>query len=211
MSHAPLDVTEAGTELGSPERAPTGHPFFIVLNRGMQRLNRWLMLPCMIAVVAAACILSYSVAARYFLKIPTEWQDETAVFLLVGATFFSSAYVQQFRGHVGIEAVTGMLSPRVNHVRLIFVGLLSFLFCAFFAWKSWALCLEALRDGQTSNSTWGPKLWIPYSLMAAGMTLLSLQLVLETASRIADRDGWRGRDVNIGLEQKRQGAHAIET
>ncbi len=187
MSHAPLDVTEAGTELAAPEGPPHGHPLFAALNRVMQAINRWLMVPCMLALVGAACILTYSVIARYFLKIPTDWQDEMAVFLLVGATFFSSAYVQQFRGHVGIEAIPGLLSARVNHVRMIVVDLISFLFCAFFAWKSWTLCLEAFREGQTTTSTWGPKLWIPYALMAGGMTLLSLQLLLECTSRIADR------------------------
>lgn len=187
MSHGHIDVTEAGTELTAPEGPPHGHPLFAALNRTMQTINRWLMVPCMLALVGAACILTYSVIARYFLKIPTDWQDEMAVFLLVGATFFSSAYVQQFRGHVGIEAIPGLLSPRVNHVRMIVVDLVSFLFCAFFAWKSWTLCLEAFHEGQTTTSTWGPKLWIPYALMAGGMTLLSLQLLLECTSRIADR------------------------
>lgn len=187
MSHAPIDITEAGTELTTPEGPPPGHPFLAAFNGAMQRLNRWLMVPCMIALVAAACILTYSVAARYFLKIPTDWQDEMAVFLLVGATFFSSAYVQQFRGHVGIEAIPGLLSPGANHVRMIVVDFVSMLFCAFFAWKSWTLCLEAFHEGQTTTSTWGPKLWIPYSLMAAGMSLLSLQLLLEFTSRLADR------------------------
>ena len=187
MGHAPLDITEAGTELTAPEGPPHGHPLFAALNRAMQRINSWLMVPCMLALVTAACILTYSVAARYLLKIPTDWQDEMAVFLLVGATFFSSAYVQQFRGHVGIEAIPGLLSPRVNHARMIVVDLISFLFCAFFAWKSWTLCLEAFHEGQTTTSTWGPKLWIPYALMAGGMTLLSLQLLLEFTSRIVDR------------------------
>ncbi len=213
MSHGHLEVTEAGAELAAPQGPLHVNPFFDGLNRAMQALNRWLMIPCMLALVAAACILSYSVAARYFFKIPTEWQDETAVFLLVGATFFSSAYVQQFRGHVGIEAVPGLLSPRVNHFRMIVVDAISFLFCAFFAWKSWALCLEALHEGQTSNSTWGPKLWIPYSLMSLGMTLLALQLLIELTSRLADPSRGRAPDpaANIGRDVKQSGAGEVET
>ena len=186
MSHG-YDVTEAGLELTEPEHPPPGHPLLAKLDRAMQVINRCAMVPCMLALFAAAAILTYSVVARYFLKIPTDWQDEMAVFLLVGATFFSGAYVQSFRGHVGIEALAGILPDSVNRVRMIFVDLVSFLFCAFFSWKSWTLCLEAWHEGQTTTSTWGPSLWIPYSMMAAGMTLLSLQLLLEFLGRVVDK------------------------
>jgi TRAP-type C4-dicarboxylate transport system permease small subunit len=186
MTHN-FDITEAGRELAAPERVAPGHPLLAKLDRAMRLINRWTMVPCMVAMFASACILTYSVAARYFLKIPTEWQDETAIFLLVGTTFFSGAYVQSFRGHVGIEALPSILSPRANRVRMLFVDLLSFLFCAFFAWKSWTLFGEAWHEGQRTNSTWAPALWIPYSLMAAGMTLLSLQLLVELLSRIVGK------------------------
>ncbi len=33
------------------------------------------------------------------------------MFLLVGATFMTAAYVQGQRGHIGIEAFVGLLSP----------------------------------------------------------------------------------------------------
>jgi len=163
------------------------HPLLAGWARAMRTLNRWVMVPCMGAVVLAAGILSYSVAARYFFKIPTEWQDETAIFLLIGATFFSGAFVQSQRGHIGVEAVAGLLSPRVNAVRMAVVEVVSLVFVAFFAWKSWALFREALHEGHTSNSTWGPPMWIPYAIMALGMSLLALQLALEVASRVLVR------------------------
>ena len=53
----------------------------------------------------------------------------------------------------------------------------SFAFCAFFSWKSWTLLHEAIHEGQTTSSSFGPPLWIPYGLMAVGMTLLSLQML----------------------------------
>lgn len=187
MSHG-FDVGEPGPELHDPERlGGAGHPAVAALDRALKFVNRLVMVPCMGAVLLAAAILTYSVAARYFLKIPTEWQDETAIFLLMGATFFSGAYVQSFRGHVGVEAVAGLLGPRANHLRMMFVEAVSFAFCTFFAWKSWTLFAESLREGHSSNSTWGPPLWIPYSLMAAGMTLLAVQLALELTSRVVNR------------------------
>jgi TRAP-type C4-dicarboxylate transport system permease small subunit len=154
----------------------------------MARLNGALMGLSMVAIVAAACILTGSVILRYFLKVPTDWQDEASVFLLVAATFLCSAYVQSYRGHVGIEAIASLLPAAVNRVRLIFCDAVSFLFCAFFAWKSWTLFHEAWVEGQTTSSTWAPPLTIPYSSMAAGMTLLALQLLLQLLQHFSGKD-----------------------
>jgi len=140
-----------------------------------------------VALVAASFVLTYSVIVRYFLKISTDWQDEMSVFLIVGAVFMSSAAVQAFRGHVAIETIIGLLPSRVNMVRQILVDLASLAFCAFFAWKSWTLLHEAWVEGFHSGSTWGPPLWIPYSLMAVGMTLLSLQILLQVVHELRRR------------------------
>jgi TRAP-type C4-dicarboxylate transport system permease small subunit len=144
------------------------------LNLGVLRLS-------MLALVLTSVVLTYSVVTRYFLKIATDWQDEASVFMLVGAMFMCTAYVQSLRGHVGIEALATILPASVNRVRVILVDLVSTLFCSFFSWKSWALFHEAWSEGQTTSSSFAPPLWIPYSLMAAGMTLLALQLLLQTA------------------------------
>lgn len=61
-------------------------------------------------------------------------------------------------------------------------------FCAFFSWKSWTLLHEAFVDEQTTSSTWGPPLWIPYGLMTVGMTLLCLQLLLQVMVRVSDEE-----------------------
>lgn len=145
-------------------------------------INRLLAGVSMVAMLVAAGILTSSVVTRYFLKLPTDWQDEASEFLLVGATFLSGAYVQAARGHIGIGLLSGLLPPRWNRLRLCVADLLSLLFCSFFAWKSWTLWLEAVREGQVTDSTWAPPLWIPYGLMATGMTILSLQLALQVAA-----------------------------
>jgi TRAP-type C4-dicarboxylate transport system permease small subunit len=149
------------------------------IDRAMRAANRVIVVPCMLALLAAAGLLTVSVVARYFLHAPTDWQEETSVLLLVGATFLSGAYVQAQRGHVAIEVLSTLLPPRLNRVRQFVADLISALFCGFFAWKSWTLWHEAWVEGQTSNSTFAPPMWIPYGLMAAGMTLLTLQIVLQ--------------------------------
>lgn len=157
------------------------------VNTAMAILNRIIVILCSTALIAASAILSYSVVARYFFNAATYWQDEAAVFLLVGGTFLSTAFVQSRRGHIGIEALTGYLSARGNAIRTMAVDATSLLFCCFFSWKSWTLLHEAWVDGQVSGSTWAPPLWIPYGTMAVGMTLMSLQIALQLVSAIDAR------------------------
>lgn len=152
--------------------------------RAMLAINRAMVVLGMLALLVASCVLTYSVVSRYVMQASTDWQDEAAVFCLVGATFLCGAFVQSLRGHVGIEAVAGLLPRAVNRLRLTFVDLMCVLFCAFFAWKSWALFHEAWVDGQTTSSSWAPPLWIPYGLMSLGMTFLSLQLLVQLTARL---------------------------
>jgi TRAP-type C4-dicarboxylate transport system permease small subunit len=173
MMHGPL------RDQNDNSNAATGNPLVAALERALAFCNNIIVVFAAIAMIAACAILSYSVLGRALFHSPNYWQDEAAVFLLVGAVFMTSAYVQQQRGHIGIEAFIGLLSPAVNRVRLWLVDVVSFLFCAFFAWKSWTLTHDAWVDGQVSNSMWSPPLTIPYGLMAVGMTLLCMQILLQ--------------------------------
>ncbi|MBS0319042.1 MAG: TRAP transporter small permease [Proteobacteria bacterium] len=157
------------------------------LARLLAVVNRLAVGVGMLALLAAALVLTSSVVTRYLFHMATDWQDEIAVFCLTGATFLCGAWVQSQRGHVGIDAIAGYLSPRVNAWRRRVVDVLTFVFCAFFAWKSWALWHEAFRDGATTGSTFAPPLAIPYGLMAAGMTLLALQVLLQIVTRGGER------------------------
>ncbi|MFZ6675934.1 TRAP transporter small permease [Undibacterium sp. Xuan67W] len=159
------------------------------ISRLLDHFNKFLMNLSMLALVLTACILTYSVVSRYFFKAPTDWQDEASVFMLVGVTFFCTAYVQSYRGHIGIEALASLLPAKVNAFRMFMVDVLSFLFCAFFSWKSWTLWHEAFVDGQTTTSTFAPPLWIPYGMMAFGMSLLTLQLFVQVLARVTNKRG----------------------
>lgn len=177
-----------GFELEGAAKPGTSVPRSAVLaffSAALDALNRFVLRVSMVALLVTAAVLTYSVVTRYFLKSSTDWQDEASVFMLVGATFMTAAYVQSLRGHVGIEALATLLPAGVNRVRLVLVDVVSALFCSFYSWKSWTLFYEAWTEGQTTSSSFAPPLWIPYSLMSAGMTLLAIQLVLQSAVRLS--------------------------
>lgn len=182
MTHG-FDAATAAAEAPRAAEPRVPGPLGVV-DRAMKALNHVILVLGGLALVVACAVLSYSVIARHFWGEATDWQDETALFLIVGATFLSAAGVQARRGHVAIEAVSGLLPERANRVRLLLADVISLAFVVFFAWKSWILLHEAWVDGQTSQSTWGPPLWIPYSLMAVGMSLLSVQFVVQILEAI---------------------------
>ena len=177
----PPESAETGARTGIDPATPRA---LLPLARALAMANRVMVGFGMLALLAASLVLTSSVVTRYLFKSSTDWQDETAVFLLVGATFLCGAFVQSIRGHVGIEAVSTLLSKRADAFRRIGVDLLCLAFCALFAWKSWTLLHEAWVDKQTTSSSWAPPLWIPYSLMSIGMTLLALQLVVHLAASV---------------------------
>lgn len=156
------------------------HLFALKLNRSLAKLHGMLLALGMLSLLAAAVVLTYSVFARYFFKLTTDWQDEAAVFCLVGTTFLCAGQVQMLRGHIGIEAIKGLLPVRLEQARYFLIDLTALVFCSFFAWKSWTLCHEAWAENYTTSSSWGPPLWIPYALMAMGVSVLALQLLAQT-------------------------------
>jgi TRAP-type C4-dicarboxylate transport system permease small subunit len=177
MSHGGGGSLSASIDPDTPE-------LLMPLARALQWFNQAMVILGMAGLLVASLVLTYSVISRYVMQASTDWQDEAAVFCLVGATFLCGAFVQELRGHVGIEAIAGLLPKSVNRFRLMCVDLLSMLFCSFFSWKSWTLFHEAWVENQTTSSSWAPPLWIPYGLMAAGMTLLSLQLLVQLTARV---------------------------
>ena len=179
---ASLPPTSA--EMATSPIDPATPRVLLPLARLLAVANRCTVAFGMLALLGASLVLTSSVVTRYVWKASTDWQDETAVFLLVGATFLCGAFVQSIRGHVGIEALSTLLSQRVDAARRVGVDLLCLAFCALFAWKSWTLLHEAWVDKQTTSSSWAPPLWIPYGLMALGMTLLTLQLAVHLSASI---------------------------
>jgi tripartite ATP-independent transporter DctM subunit len=156
-------------------------PPSVGLKGALRSVNEALFTLSALSLVAASLVLTVGVVIGHILGQALVWQDEVTIFLVAGAIFLSAAMVQSTRGHIGIEVFAAVLPPRANFARHNVVDAISFAFLTFFAWKSAGLLYEALNEGQTSHSAWGPPLWIPYSLLTVGMALLALQAAWQVA------------------------------
>ena len=179
MTHG-MDAAAAGAP--PPEDVPRDG-IAGALQRVVTVLNDLMAVFSALAIAAAGLILTWEVIGRYFLAIPSDWQDELSAMLLIGATFASAAWTQARRGHVAIDALGVLLPPALDRVRRRAADVIACVFCGFFAVKSWELLAEAWEEGQTTPSAWGSPLWIPYAAMALGMSLLAVQQLLQALKR----------------------------
>ncbi len=161
-------------------------PQNVVDERGAAALlgivNRFAFRLSAVALVSAAFVLTFGVVTGHITKSSVLWQDEVTIFLIAGAIFLSAATVQAGRGHVGIDLLDHWF-PASKAGRRLVVDAVMLCFSLIFAWKTAMLLHEAYVDGQTSQSAWGPPLWIPYALLCGGMVLLALQVALQVATR----------------------------
>jgi TRAP-type C4-dicarboxylate transport system permease small subunit len=160
---------------------PGGAPALVrgPVARLLDGIDRVLVVAAIAATVCAGLVLTYSVFVRGVLHWSTDWQDEISVFLLVGATFLSAPWVQARRGHIAIEAVSGLLSPAADRVRLLLVDTICLAFTLVFGWQCWSLFVDAIQSGEVTDSVFAPPLWFPYSLMTGGITLLACRFGLQ--------------------------------
>ena len=152
-------------------------------SRGVTAINTLTGYLSGVLIVICSAVLVFEVVVRYWLGWATDWEIEMSIMLLIVATFMSAAFTQASRGHVGIEVLDALLSPRANRWRSVLGDILSMAVCIFIAWHAWKFFHEAWSDGKMSNTAWAPKLWPAYLCMALGMTMLSLQMLVQLGDR----------------------------
>ena len=131
-----------------------------------------------LSIVVATLAVTEGVLVRYIFRIPTIWQVELAVYMLMCATFLGSPWVLKEKGHINIQLITSRFSSRTNAILNLCTSLVAFAFCFLVAWKGWVMWYEAYKGGWVSESLWSVPLVYPYLIIPVGMTLTALQFLV---------------------------------
>ena len=132
------------------------------------KLTNWLAKAC--GIFAAGClflsivIITELVFERYLFKNAITWQTELVTMLLVASTFIGSAYV---------------LSEKNVTKLKIFTDSLCLIFFLILFYVSYEITYEAFIKNYNTGTVWGPPLWIPYSSMLIGATLMTMSYISE--------------------------------
>ena len=140
------------------------------------------------ALLLSILVIVELVFERYFFQNAITWQTELVTILLVASTFIGSAYVLSEKAHVSMDWVYDFLS-KSNIIKLkIFTSLLSLLFFLVLFYFTFLMVEEAFIKNYTTGTIWDPPLWVPYSSMLIGATLMILQYIAEIIKLLDDKD-----------------------
>ena len=141
----------------------------------------------------AACLIGASILIvcqmvlwRYVLVASTTWQTDFVTFALVGATIVGSPYVLREGGHVKVDLVTNAAPPALRRVFLVISYITIMAMAAIFAWKGGILTLEAWHGAWVTETVAELPLWLPYSALPVGFTLLGLQALADMIVNLED-------------------------
>ena len=139
----------------------------------------------------AACLIGASILIvcqmvmwRYVLVASTSWQTDFVTFALVGATIVGSPYVLREGGHVKVDLVTNAASPALRRIFLVISYVTVMILAAIFAWKGGILTWEAWHGSWVTETVAELPLWVPYSALPIGFSLLGLQALADLIVRL---------------------------
>ena len=131
------------------------------------------------------------VVMRYFLRTPLEWVVEINEYLLLYLTFLGAGWLLRAQGHVRVDVVVRMMSPRGKAVVEVLACVVGALICLivvlYGGYVTWGLWLR--------NAISATVLEVSMAPIVAVVPLGALALMLEFCRRLARVvRAWRARD-----------------
>ena len=130
-------------------------------------------------IAAGVIVVCEMVILRYVFGESTIWQTDFTTYCLIAATFVGSPYVLMTRGHVNVDVLPHYLGPKARRRLACASSFVTIGFAVILAVLTTNFWMEAWEQRWVSDTMWRARLWIPYSSMPIGLTLLTLQAIAE--------------------------------
>ena len=127
-------------------------------------------------ILGSVLITCQSIWVRFVMNGSTIWQTEMVVYLMIAATSLGLPYVQLLKGHVNVDLLTHLLSPKGQKIVSALAYLATMLVVMLIVFYGFELFQIAYQRNWKSETIWGVRLWIPYLSLPVGFGLFFLQL-----------------------------------
>jgi len=131
-------------------------------------------------ILAAVLITCQMIWVRFVMNGSTIWQTEGVTYLMIAATMLGLPYVQYLRGHVNVDLLPLLLGVGARKALAVLVLGATLAVVGAMFWHGYGFWHEAWDWGETSNTPWNPKLWVPYLALPLGFGLYALQLFADS-------------------------------
>ena len=135
----------------------------------------------------AVLVISFEVAMRYALNMPTNWGHETMVLLLAILYVILGGYCHYYRAHVRVDVFYASLTLRGRAILDVGTSIFFFIYAISFTYTSWQFYWSSQTmlgggtlfgyelTGELSLTDWSPPLYGVKFMMPLGGLLLFLQ------------------------------------
>ena len=139
----------------------------------VDRLNEWMGLFWGSMVVLVTIAVLYEVMARTVFGAPTDWGNETTIYLSAMAYLLAGGYALLHRRHVRIDVLYQTLSKRTQARLDAFTFLFFLAYMLTLIWVGGKDAWNAFEIGETTSTPWNPVIWpVKLSIPVAGLLLL---------------------------------------
>lgn len=125
------------------------------------------------SVCLVTLAVMYEVIARTTFGSPTQWANETTVYLSAMTYLLAGGYALLHRGHVRIDVIYGTLSQRTRTRLDAFTFVFFVLYVGTLVWVGWNMGWMSFQQNETTGTPWNPYIWpVKLAIPAAGLLLL---------------------------------------
>jgi TRAP-type C4-dicarboxylate transport system permease small subunit len=117
----------------------------------------------------------FEVIMRYFLNRPTRWVLEFSEYMLLYMAFLPGAWVLKREGHVRIDLLLNVFSPKVQTMINTVTSGIGVLLCGLFFWFSATLTWETFQSGEILFRAVHVPKWSVLVAIPIGLLLLTFQ------------------------------------
>ena len=156
--------------------------------RGIRRVSQFCGVVAAALIALGVLVVCEMVFVRYVLNQNTIWQTDFVTWSLVAAAFIGSPYLLLTRGHVNVDVLPLYLGKRARWWLAFGSIVMSLAFCITMAVLTSRFWLEAWENRWVSDTMWRARLWIPYSSMPIGLTILCLQYIADLYCLVSGRE-----------------------
>ena len=160
---------------------------FAVFDKFVRRLTQISGWVAGILILATSFIIAYEVFMRGLFNAPTEWSNEIAVYLIIGASFLGLAPALAGNAHISVDLVTSKLKPQVNRFLHTITSVIGLVFCLILLLSSADMVMASYEINSLSTSTLRVPMYIPQLCIPIGSAVIVLEFVRQIIADLTAR------------------------